>query len=92
MNPDTDSTQQPTESFTDKTLLDQVEQITCKLLERETLDHNLDLGDAGLDSLAKLELLAILERELNVELTEDLISEFKTVAHVVKVVIGATSK
>ena len=92
MNPDTFNAQRLNKPFTDKTLLDVVEQITCKLLDRETLDHNLNLDEAGLDSMAKLELLAILERELDVELTEDLVSEFKTVAHVVKVVIGATSK
>jgi len=48
-----------------------------------------DLEPLGMDSMARLELLAALEEEFGVELTEDLIQEFRTVNRIARVVRDA---
>ncbi|MBW2278477.1 MAG: acyl carrier protein [Deltaproteobacteria bacterium] len=47
------------------------------------------LADLGFDSLALLDLLAVLEETFGIELTEDVITEFRTVAGVARVVRDA---
>jgi len=48
-----------------------------------------DLAALGMDSMARLELLALLEQEFAVELTEDLIPEFRTVNRIARIIRGA---
>ena len=50
-----------------------------------------DLEPLGMDSMARLELLAALEEEFGIELTEDLIQEFRTVNRIARVVHDASS-
>ena len=50
-----------------------------------------DLAALGIDSMARLDLLAMIEREFEVELTEDLIAEFRTVNRIARIVRGALS-
>ena len=47
-----------------------------------------ELEDAGIDSVARLELLAVLENEFDVEVSEDLLVEFRTINKIVRVVEG----
>ena len=47
------------------------------------------LSDHGFDSLALLELLALLEQRFRIELTEDVVSEFKTISRISRVVRDA---
>jgi acyl carrier protein len=42
-----------------------------------------------MDSMARLDLVALLEREFGIELTEDLIPEFRTVNRIARIVRGA---
>jgi acyl carrier protein len=48
-----------------------------------------DLTALGMDSMARLDLLALLEREFGVELTEDLIPEFRTMNRIARIIRGA---
>jgi acyl carrier protein len=48
-----------------------------------------DLAELGMDSMARLDLLALLEQEFSVELTEDLIPEFRTVNRIARIIRGA---
>jgi acyl carrier protein len=48
-----------------------------------------DLAALGMDSMARLDLLALLEREFGIELTEDLIPEFRTVNRIARIIRGA---
>jgi len=48
-----------------------------------------DLTANGLDSMARLELLALLERRFSVELTEDMISDFTTISRTARAVRSA---
>jgi len=50
-----------------------------------------DLDEMGVDSMARLDLLAALENEFHVELMEDLVSEFRTVNRIARIVRGALS-
>lgn len=47
------------------------------------------LDDLGFDSLALLDLMAALEELFRIELTEDVVTEFRTVAAVARVVRDA---
>ena len=47
-----------------------------------------ELDEAGIDSLARLELLAVLEIEFDVEISEDLLIEFRTINKIVRIVEG----
>ena len=47
------------------------------------------LAELGFDSLALLDLLAALEETFNIELTEDVVTEFRTVAGIARVVRDA---
>lgn len=46
---------------------------------------------AGLDSLGRLELLAALENRFEVELTEDLISEFESIERIARILSDVRS-
>jgi hypothetical protein len=46
---------------------------------------------AGLDSLGRLELLAALEERFDVELTEDLISEFESTERIARILLDVRS-
>jgi acyl carrier protein len=50
-----------------------------------------DLAALGMDSMTRLDLLAMIEQEFQVELTEDLIMEFRTVNRIARIVRGALS-
>jgi acyl carrier protein len=47
------------------------------------------VADLGFDSLALLDLLAALEEAFKIELTEDVVTEFRTVAGIARVVRDA---
>lgn len=48
-----------------------------------------DLSEFGFDSLALLDLLAALEERFRIDLTEDVVTEFRTIAEVARVVRDA---
>jgi len=48
-----------------------------------------DLGEAGVDSIAFLELLAELERRFDIELPEDLLPDLRSVTGIARVVADA---
>lgn len=50
---------------------------------------DMDLSEIGFDSLTLLDLLAALEERFQIDLTEDVVSEFRTVAGVARVVRDA---
>jgi len=45
-----------------------------------------DLANAGIDSVSRLELLARLEQEFEIEFTEDIATEFRTVNRIARVI------
>jgi len=47
------------------------------------------LAELGFDSLALLDLLAALEETFNIELTEDVVTDFRTIAGISRVVRDA---
>jgi len=53
------------------------------------IDDESDLFELGLDSMARLELLALLEQSFEVELTEDITTEFQTLSRIARVIQSA---
>jgi acyl carrier protein len=70
---------------------ERVADVLAKVSGREAPGPDDDLAALGMDSMARLDLLAMLEREFQVELTEDLVAEFRTVNRVARIVRGALS-
>ena len=62
--------------------------LCCQVLEVGSLSSTDDLAELGLDSMRKLELLALLEKEFDVELTEDVIVEFQAVNRITRMLRG----
>jgi acyl carrier protein len=48
-----------------------------------------ELINSNIDSVTRLEMLARVEQEFEIELTEDLLTEFKTINHIARLVRGA---
>jgi acyl carrier protein len=67
----------------------QVAEIVTQVGGKPVTEVDAELADLGFDSLALLDLLAALELRFQIELTEDVISEFRTVARVSRVVRDA---
>ncbi|MCK9461809.1 MAG: phosphopantetheine-binding protein [Proteobacteria bacterium] len=63
--------------------------VLSKVSSGAALGPDDDLAALGMDSMARLELLAQLEQEFAVELTEDLIPEFRTVNRIARIIRGA---
>jgi acyl carrier protein len=70
---------------------ERVADVLAKVSGREAPGPDDDLAALGMDSMARLDLLAMIEREFQVELTEDLIAEFRTVNRIARIVRGALS-
>ena len=73
----------PREDYIEQ-VIDIIQQIRPGIVE---IGPDTALADLNFDSMQRLELLARVEQQLDVELTEDLIAEFKTpsaVAHIVR--------
>jgi len=68
---------------------ERVAEVLAKVAGRGVPGPDDDLAALGMDSMARLDLLALLEREFEVELTEDLIPEFRTVNRIARIVRGA---
>jgi len=70
---------------------ERVADVLAKVSGRGAPGPDDDLAALGIDSMARLDLLAMIEREFEVELTEDLIAEFRTVNRIARIVRGALS-
>ena len=70
---------------------ERVADVLAKVSGREAPGPDDDLAALGMDSMARLELLATLEQEFQVDLTEDLVAEFRTVNRIARIVRGALS-
>ena len=68
-----------------------VADVLAKVSGREAPGPDDDLAAVGMDSMARLELLATIEQEFQVDLTEDLVAEFRTVNRIARIVRGALS-
>lgn len=65
--------------------------IVSDILRIESISVEDDLKKMGLESLDALEILALLEKEFDIELTEDVIVEFQTISRITKVLRGVIS-
>lgn len=70
-------------------ITDRVAQLVAEVTGGAAPAPDDDFDAIGVDSLARLELLARLEVELGVELTEDLVGEFRSVNHVARIIRSA---
>ena len=65
---------------------DEVRAVVRDLFGRDIADKESSLAEAGIDSLALLDLLAELETRFGVHLTENMVAEFQTIGRVARVV------
>jgi acyl carrier protein len=70
---------------------ERVAAVLSGILSRAAPGPDDDLDEMGVDSMARLDLLAALENEFHIELTEDLVAEFRTVNRIARIVRGALS-
>lgn len=70
-------------------LEDRIAQLLNERFDLGEFGVDTDLFEKGLDSMARLELLAMLEQRFSVELTEDMTSEFRTPSRIARVVRSA---
>ena len=63
----------------------QIAAVIATVAGREPSSSDSDFVALGLDSLALLDILALLEERFEVELTEDIVSEFKSIASIAAV-------
>ncbi len=70
-------------------LVNGIKEILGGLLGERHLTMETDLFELGLDSMARLELLAIIEERFTVELTEDMTQEFRTITRISRVIRNA---
>jgi acyl carrier protein len=69
-----------------KILVDQVGKIVSDVSGKQISDKSADLADLGLDSMAKLDVLASLEERFDIVLNERVVEEFHTIGHIAKIV------
>ncbi len=65
----------------------QVTGIIAEITGHQVADAKADLSALGLDSMALLDVLAVMEKRFDVVLTEDVVQEFRTVhriAHIIR--------
>ena len=72
-------------------LVNGIKEILGGLLGDRHLTMETDLFELGLDSMARLELLALIEERFGVELTEDVTQEFRTITRISRVIRNASS-
>ena len=72
-------------------LVNGIKEILGGLLGDRHLTMETDLFELGLDSMARLELLALVEERFAVELTEDMTQEFRTITRISRVIRNASS-
>jgi acyl carrier protein len=86
MNDNHSSLEQKRESQL-KELEIQVAGIVAEITGHNVSDPKADLSALGLDSMALLDVLAVMEERFDVVLTEDVVQEFRTVhriAHIIR--------
>lgn len=66
-----------------------VTQIVTEVTGKTVAHNKSDLAELGIDSMVKLDILATLEKHLNVTLNESAILDFKSVVRIVEVVEDA---
>jgi acyl carrier protein len=69
-------------------LLERVSRVLTTVADLSAPAPDQDFDALGIDSLTRLELLAILEKEFDIEISEDFLVEFRTINRVVQVVRG----
>jgi acyl carrier protein len=79
----------PPRGQTPSQIVERVAKLVAELSGRDTPAPDDDLAGLGIDSVARLELLARLEADFDIELTEDFIGEFRSVAHISRIVRDA---
>ncbi len=72
-------------------LVNSIKEILGGLLGDRRLTTETDLFELGLDSMARLELLALVEERFAVELTEDMTQEFRTITRISRAIRNASS-
>ncbi len=72
-------------------LVNSIKEILHGLLGDRHLSIETDLFELGLDSMARLELLALIEERFAIELMEDITQEFRTIARISRVIRNAAS-
>ena len=71
------------------TIAAQVGEIVAEIAEKPLPEKNTVLTSLGIDSMAKLDILAILEERFDVLLNESMVEEFHTVGHIAQIVAEA---
>ena len=72
-------------------LVNSIKEILHGLLGDRHLNMETDLFELGLDSMARLELLALIEGRFAIDLMEDITQEFRTIARISRVISNAAS-
>ena len=70
-------------------LADEVSGVIAGITGGDGWSLDTDLASVGLDSMALLDILAALEERFGVVLTEDLVSEFRSIRGIVRIVEDA---
>ncbi len=78
-------------SVADREVLEsEIRTVVAKVTGVELVDAKDGHAELQIDSITRLELLAVLEQQFDIELTEDLISEFQTIPGIARVIEGAS--
>ena len=64
----------------------QVGEIVAEIAGKPVPEKNAKLDNLGIDSMAKLDILASLEERFDILLNERMVEEFHTVGHIAKIV------
>jgi acyl carrier protein len=67
-------------------LVDQVGEIVAKISGEQIPEKSADLASLGMDSMAKLDVLASLEERFDIVLNESVVEEFHSISHIAHIV------
>jgi acyl carrier protein len=69
-----------------KILVEQVGKIVSEISGKPIPEKSADLATLGMDSMAKLEVLARLEERFDIVLNESVVEEFHSIGHIAKII------
>lgn len=79
------ATQQPAY----EAIVEQVFEIVSRVAEREVTGEDTNLASVGLDSMALLDVMALIEQRYGIVLTEDVVEDLYSVKRIARVVYDA---
>jgi acyl carrier protein len=67
-------------------LQDQVGEIVSEISGKQVPEKSADLASLGMDSMAKLDVLASLEERFDIVLNESVVEEFHSIGHIAHII------